>query len=272
MKALAKQLLKPLKSMGRHTPAFVQQWGHNLLADLHIDSEPFKGFSDTIRPSMAKVANTRFYRHAEQSGIPGWLSPKERQVLYALGRWLPGPITEIGSWVGLSTTAIARGIKDSKQPKEFRTYDLRLTEDQFRLIPGGIGSFLPNDDVCHAVCTEEFYRVEIQPILSSPGGSNGMLKRHLADLGLLDNTEIFVGDFRAAQPITSSVLFCDCLHDDDEIRLNAPALGPWLQRGSILACHDVGGVTSGIDLLRKHVPLGHGLVIDSLYVAEVSNL
>lgn len=274
MRALARQFLKPLKPFEEHTPLFVQEWSQRLLTDLDIDAEPFEGFSDSVRPAMMKVANTRFYRYAEhraeRTKIPGWLSAKERQILYALGRWLPGPITEIGSWCGLSTTAIARGIHDSGGGKEFKTYDLVLTEDQFRPVDGGIGLFLPSDDYIHGICSEESFLRDIYPIVSAPGGTNGLLKKHLERLGFLKKTEIFVGDFRTHASVASNVLFCDCLHDEAEIEANAPALRPWLRSGSIFACHDIGGVPSLISSLRKRLPIGHGVTIDSIYLAEIS--
>ena len=264
MKALAKQLLRP---MARYTPAFVRDWRHKRQMDLNVDGVAFNGFS---RPIMAKIASTRFYRYSEHLQIPGWMTPKERQALYALARYLPGPITEIGSWIGLSTTAIARGVKDSKQPKQFRTYDLKLTEHQFRPVEGGIGMFINDGDAPSGICTEESYLREIKPVITAPGGSNGMLKRHLSMLGLLENVHILVGDFRSFSPVASGFLFCDALHDEREILANAPALKPWLLPGSILACHDVGNSKQLIDLLREQIPLGHGVAVDSLYVVEVA--
>src|SRR5216683_6599773 len=122
-------------------PLFVRNWRQ--ARSLGVDSEKLSAFSD--QETMARVANTRFYRPDEHAKIPGWMTPKERQMLYALARHLPGPITEIGSWVGLSTTAIACGIRDSKQAKQFLTYDLKLTESQFRPVDGGIGLFIGDD-------------------------------------------------------------------------------------------------------------------------------
>jgi hypothetical protein len=221
-----------------------------------------------------KVASTRFYRYAEhraeKTKIPGWLSSKERQILYALGRWLPGPITEFGSWCGLSGTAIARGIKDSGKSKEFRTYDLVLTEDQFRPIPSGRGLFLPGDDITHGICSEESYQTEIRPFITAPGGSTAILKANLAAIGMLEKVNVFTGDFRLHKPVVSNVLFCDCLHDEHEIKVNAPSLKDWLKPGSILACHDLGRIPDLVAALRKQLPLGHGVTIDSIYLTEVS--
>jgi predicted O-methyltransferase YrrM len=58
----------------------------------------------------------------------------ERHVLYALARWLSGPVTEIGSWLGLSTVALAQGIRDGGSVTKLDTYDLALTEKNFRML------------------------------------------------------------------------------------------------------------------------------------------
>src|SRR5262249_5491352 len=77
-------------------------------------------FLSTIRPSR----NPR-------------LSYSERKAnIVCASRWLPGPIIEIGSWCGLSTTAIAQGIRDSGERKSFHTYDLALTLDSIRPVDG----------------------------------------------------------------------------------------------------------------------------------------
>src|SRR5688500_4800072 len=57
-------------------------------------------------------------RFKEPMGVGGWLSPREQQALYALARWSPGPILEIGPWLGRSTVCLARGVQDSGVEKQ----------------------------------------------------------------------------------------------------------------------------------------------------------
>lgn len=253
----------------RYAPNFIRKMWHERNLDLFVDPKQFRRFSYLLQPAMAYVAETRFYRYEEQRGIPGWMTPKERQILYGLALHIPGPITEIGSWAGLSTTAIARGVSDSETRKQFRTYDLRLTPDNFRLVNGKVGMFLPGDDRAAGETSVEEYERNILPVISAPGGASAILRRHLSDLGLLDLTEINVGDFKSFKPVESGFLFCDALHDAHEIEVNGPALNPWLRTGSVLACHDIGGSPDLIELLRKRVGLGAAIAVDSLYVAEV---
>jgi hypothetical protein len=237
--------------------------------NLMMADQDWASFAEPLRPAMARVARTTFYRHADHRAIRGWITPRERQVLYAMGRWLAGPVLEVGSWLGLSTTAIARGIRDSGQPKRFDSIDLKLTPNDFRLVNGGVGLFLPGDDEPYGVCPEQFYRTEILPFISAPGGSNQILRGHLARLGLSKFVSVHIADLRAWPASTCAWVFCDATHDLREIETNAPALRRFITRGSVLVCHDVGRKPELIEALRAHLPLGHAVTIDLLYVAEV---
>lgn len=218
---------------------------------------------------MINAAKTRFFRRKEHEGIAGWLSPVERQMLYALAYWLPGPIVEIGPWCGLSTTAIARGIEDSRSCKSFDTFDLRLTPEHFRpMEDGSVGVFFEFDDVAHGVLTEEFYRKEILPVVNPPSSSEKVLRANLDRLGLSKCVQIHYGNFRDFVAFHCGFVFCDAIHDLNEVISNGPGLRCYLRSGSVLACHDVGGDQNLIKALREIVSLGHGVSVDSLYIAE----
>ena len=79
----------------------------------------------------------------------------------------------IGSWIGLSTVAIAQGICDSNQHKKFIAYDWGLTKDNFRV--GGVGLFASGDIEPLHVCSLETFNQDVLPILSLPGGQLGKL-------------------------------------------------------------------------------------------------
>jgi len=258
----AKKILRPI-----YGPA-VYRWRQSH-PRLEIDIEQFAGFRSPVRELLLKAAKARFYRHSEQMLIRGFIYPRERQLLYGLARWLPGPIIEIGSWCGLSTTAIAHGIKDSGDRKQFRTYDLALTLDNFRPFEGGYGMFLENDNVTLGVCSKEVYENRLFPVLSLPDAAQGELRRNIEKCGLTKFVNIQVGDFRTFPPIVCGLVFCDALHDLHEIALNAPALRPFLRSSSILACHDIARNADLIAALRNEIPLGHAAEVDRLYVAEV---
>lgn len=231
-----------------------------------VDTDAFGGFKN---PLMRQVGKTRFYRPQDHETIRGWMTPGERQTLYSLARHMPGPITEIGPWVGLSTVAIAQGIRDSAQTKKFVTHDLGLTTENFRPIGDKIGMFLPDSEAPLGTCSVEEYNTGILPVLESPGGQIGMLRGNLEKFSVSDLVEIRIGDFKKKTPATSAFVFCDALHDMTEVETNGPALVPYLKSGSILACHDIGRHQAQIDKLRSIVGGGYGISIDSLYVIEI---
>jgi hypothetical protein len=236
----------------------------------HRTLSAFGHFKHSVRSRMLEVA-AHHLDALNDDGIPGWLSPRERQTLYALARWLPGPILEIGSWLGLSTTAIAKGIRDSGEHKRFDTIDLPLTQDNFRPVAGGIGWFPHRDRAVQvSVGSEEAFCAEILPVISAPGGSNAMLKQNLARLELTEFVRIHVGDFREYPGYCCGLVFCDTLHNLREVTLNGPHLRKFLGPNSIIACHDLGWNPSLVAALRDTLPLGHGAVIDSLYIAETA--
>ena len=132
----------------------------------------FRPFKEPLMST--KIATTRFYNHSDHETIAGWTLPRERQILYALARWLPGPIVEVGSWLGLSTTAIARGIRTPATPSA-STRSISLP----RYVPSvenGMAFFLSDDPVPLWINTNHHYQNEILPIISKPGGSNKVLR------------------------------------------------------------------------------------------------
>jgi predicted O-methyltransferase YrrM len=235
--------------------------------DLSIDISSFDGFNTA---AMRRVAATRFYRQRDHQLIGGWLSPKERQTLYALARWLPGPIIEIGSWIGLSTVAIAQGIRDSGQQKRFTAYDWGLTKDNFRKVDGGVGVFASGTTEPLVMCTLETFNHDILPILSVPGGQFGKLRENLRSFGVSDLVEVVVADFKTVRPPKAGLVFCDTLHNLYEIEINAPHLSKFLRNGSILACHDVGYHSDHVSALRSILGGGYSTIVGSLFIVEMN--
>jgi hypothetical protein len=196
------------------------------------------------------------------------MTPRARQALYALARWLPGPIVEIGSWVGLSTTAIARGIRDSLQGKRFDTIDLKLTADMYRRVEDGMAFYHPDDPIPLWINSKSHCENEILPVIGKPVGSNEILRASLARLQLSNLATDYVGDFLHFPAYTCRWLFCDTLHNLHEIQVTAPYLQRFLSRDSILVCHDIGSHPELIKAVREAIPLGYGVSIESLYIAE----
>jgi predicted O-methyltransferase YrrM len=228
----------------------------------------FSNFEERLASAMQRVPRIKDAKFPND--IPGWLTPHERQTLYALAFCLPGPILEIGSWVGLSTTALAMGIKDSGASKQFDTVDLNPPPEWFRPVgPDTIG-FFPKDSLAPlGTCPLDSFEKEIEPIITAPGGQLGALKRTLAQTDLSSFVSVHTGDFRDLPDVKYNLVFCDALHDEEETYRNASALARFLTPGSILACHDISHNLKCIAILRQGINLGRAIEIDSLYISEV---
>ena len=142
-------------------------------------------------------------------GIQGWLSPLERQILYAAARSLPGPIAELGPWVGLSTCILCAGIRDSGENKEFVTHEINPKSDWFRRYQDRIGFYPPGSTEPLADCTIETYDKDIRAAVEAPGGVVGELRRNLAARGFTDRVQIVEGDFGDAEPRHYRFIFAE---------------------------------------------------------------
>lgn len=203
--------------------------------------------------------------------IPGWMSLREQRTLYALARFSPGPILEIGAWLGRSTVCIGRGIVDSGQKKEFLTCELAPTMANFRPVSeNAMGFFYPAESVVSmGVAPFELFENHIKPVVSHPSGIIGQLKENLTASGVMNVATIYQGDFRKSAVKRYNFLFTDAMHDEAEIIRNAPDLYPFLGVGSILACHDT--TPANEILIRKYFNFGHTLLVDSLFVGEIAS-
>jgi hypothetical protein len=231
-----------------------------------------RAFQAPIHPS--KLASWKSIKNASHGirfdhsvdGIEGWLTPNEKQVIYALGFVAPGPMLEIGSWAGLSTSCLAYGIKDSKRKIRFVAREFNPTFENFRPVEGGIGFFL-KPDVCSGLCSKESYERDIVPIISRPGGILGQLRKNLTERGLIDLVTISIGNFKEMKHESFGFVFCDALHDPGEIELNAPYLKGFLTNGTILACHDSNPENE--KCLKRFFKFKESFTVDSLFVGEV---
>lgn len=207
------------------------------------------------------------FRHSVED-IEGWLSPREQRILYALGRYAPGPILEIGPFAGRSTICIALGIRDSGVQKDFVTIDRFPELENFRSHPDGVALFEPKDaESPFAVLPRDMYERDFKPVLSKPGGMLGTLNRNLARHGVDALVKIEKGDFRDMRSEPYALVFCDALHDKREIDMNAPSLRRLIRPGSIVAFHDF---SSENELeVRRHLSLGDSFISDLLFVADV---
>jgi predicted O-methyltransferase YrrM len=194
---------------------------------------------------------------------------REQRALYAVARFSPGPILEIGPWLGRSTVFIGRGIVDSGKKKEFLTCELAPTIANYRYLSEKTVGFYypPESETSMGVCPIEIFENDIKPVVLHPKGVIGQLKENLAAFDVADAVTVFQGDFRNSQIRRYSFLFTDAMHDEAEITRNAPDLYQFLGAGSILACHDM--TPENEKHLRKFFQFGYSFFVDTLFVGEI---
>ncbi|PDW03897.1 class I SAM-dependent methyltransferase [Candidatus Viridilinea mediisalina] len=222
------------------------------------------------RTSLAHLHQTitRMRLPSGQMRLPGWLTPREQQTLYALAYLLPGPILEIGSWLGRSTACLASGIRDSTQAKTLVAVDLKLKPEYFRPYADKIGFFYPStSDLPLAVVDKEDFTRNVEPIIRAPGGSRQVLRENLTNLDLIDLVHVVICDFRDAPVLPYRLVFCDVTHDPIEIERNIPDMAHLLAPGTILACHDIDATNE--KCLHKLLPFRYSFMRDSLFVGEL---
>lgn len=175
----------------------------------------------------------------DMSGMDGWLLPDEERGLAVFGQIAPGPILEVGPWTGRSTLCICAGITD---PKPFTVCELNPTLANFPIQPDGRYGFVDppgSPDLLGGAIAPRYFDTEFRPVLESAGGVVGRLEANLTAHGVRGMVdEIVTGDFRQVLTGRWGGIFCDAVHDVEEIRRNAPTLVKLLASGGVLACHD----------------------------------
>lgn len=158
----------------------------------------------------------------------GWFSVNQVNVLYQLALATPGPILEVGPWVGRSTSVIARALRVRGERIPFHTVDYGIaSETEWE---GLFGS---------SVHTKKDPARYLRHI-NQPGGTITSLENNLTAQDLRGLVEIHRGDFHAVAPEGPfALIFCDATHSRREIDRNIPALLRRLTPGGVLACDDI---------------------------------
>lgn len=168
--------------------------------------------------------------------IKGWLLPREQDKLFHLSRECVGSILEIGSWVGLSTVCMAKGILQST-PKKFISLDIFPTSDNFFEDNGIVYFRVSVDESPLTYCSKEEFDKNIKPILGV--GVRETLDYNLKMYGVELLVEVLRGDILSFNPEDKfRFIFCDCCHNVKEVDRNLPKILSLGDDECIFAVHD----------------------------------
>lgn len=158
---------------------------------------------------------------------PGFLPPAHANVLYQLAQ-SAGSVLEIGSWVGRSTCVIAKALSTRVPAVPFHTSDFFIADDE-------------DWERRHGVALEGKWNADVyRYFMKQPGGTRGVLDRHLEERGLRHLVTVHDGDFLDIDfGRRFDLVFCDATHDGHEINRNIPHALELLEPGGVLACDDI---------------------------------
>lgn len=174
---------------------------------------------------------------------PGWMTAFEMKVLYNFARRGSGDFLEIGTWIGRSSTAIAMGFRDAGP-----------TDRRLDMVDLGFVSMADFDARLHVGNDKYLLRDEVCRPIMAPGGVIAGLIENLRARDLLRYvTSVIRGDV-ADVPLRSSygVVFCDAVHNVEEIAVTGPVLARILRPGAWLVCDDLCEAAL-VDALERHL-------------------
>lgn len=166
------------------------------------------------------------YRYPE-----GWMSAIELRLLYSLARRHAGPVLEIGSWIGRSSSAIAAGLRDGgRNPAPI--YDI---------VDFGPASAAEWEQRFGQKLNLEMGNGHVAAAVFHPGGPIAVLIDNLRRNGLLGHvTSIIRGDLlELALARRYRLIFCDAVHGPAEAARTMPKLAELVAEDAILVFDDV---------------------------------
>lgn len=252
----------------RNRPRLMRRYRQARRAALGLLPIPTPLRVDPVRHLHALLPRARFQR--PDPDVEGWLTTDEQSALYLLARFLPGRALEIGCWLGKSSICLARGRRDGHHSTPLVCCDFFPTEANFRAAsPGRIGFYYPTDHPTPmGVGDAADYERTMLPMLRRPGGLRSGFEQNLRQARVWEHIHLHVGDFRTLPADARyDLVFCDAMHDELEIRRNAPDLARLLAPGAVLCCHDSN--EANIALLRRYFVFADTVLADSLLVGRV---
>lgn len=120
---------------------------------------------------------------------------------------------EIGHFLGRSTACIAESLKESRDERKFISYDLGfISKQEFSIFFNKVH----NQNVPVPKLARQIYNQKTT--------STELATKNLSNLGLIDYVELISGNFIEIDNGKYSFIFCDAMHEANEIRLNLPQI------------------------------------------------
>ena len=161
--------------------------------------------------------------------IPGWFAPDECLKLYQTILMTDGDILEIGHFLGKSTASICEALRLSGKDRVFNSYDLGFTSEE---------EFKKHYDEVQGteIAVPSMYR---DLVYSKGKTTTDLATEHLKRIELDRYVNLTSGDFIKLDQQSYDVVFCDALHDSQEIKFNLPHVITHSKPGCVWAFHDM---------------------------------
>ena len=198
-------------------------------------------------------------KHKFYQKIPGWISDKEADELYRISINVSGSILEIGTMYGKSTSVVCEAILDSSLHPVFDSCDINFKDrhafvEFYTKIHGGAAipdilenlSFSQNKDVFDVT------------------------RMYLNQFDLLKFVNLIPGNFHNLTK-KYDFIFCDAMHDINELNLNLPHLIRLSNPQCIWAIHDFNCISNHfIPMLNYKNNIKYINLVDSLGIFMLS--
>lgn len=183
--------------------------------------------------------------------VPGWFSQEECEKLYDLTLITRGSILEIGHFLGRSTASITEALKISEENRTFTSYDLRfISENEFH-------------EFFNKVHQKDVQVPRLAKNIYAQGKtSTELAKTNLENLGLDSYVDLISGNFIDLDKEIYDLIFCDAMHEPNEICLNLPHIINRSAKNCIWAFHDMSD--SNINMILEQS--------NSLFIKRVGRL
>lgn len=139
-----------------------------------------------------------------------------------------GRILEIGHFLGRSTACIAEALSEQKSYREFISYDLGFISS---------GEFKRFYDKVHKndIKVPELFQYVYQQNVRS----TDLALMNLHSLNLSSFVKLISGNFIEIDKSNYDLVFCDAMHEYNEIQINLPEIISRLNDNAICAFHDM---------------------------------